>query len=104
MGTLKQELRGVTYEADWVADHFCRAPTGKVDDVMNSVRKASIWRSSESVAQNLSVMSMKYWPPRESLFSKPLVALLNAIITSFEESFPDDYQRTSRPSSDRSCS
>ncbi|KAL0953136.1 hypothetical protein HGRIS_004404 [Hohenbuehelia grisea] len=93
MATLKQELRGVTYEADWVADHFCHAPPEKVDNVMASLRKAQIWRPS--VARNFSVRSMKLWPSRaatELRYYKPFVALLNAITAAFEECFPDDYQ------------
>ncbi|KAL0958907.1 hypothetical protein HGRIS_014225 [Hohenbuehelia grisea] len=90
---LKEEPKGATYEADWVAEHFCPAPVETVDKVMDSLRKAKIWRPS--VAKNFSVRSMRSWPKKDSgelRYYGPFVALLNAITAAFKECFPAEYQ------------
>ncbi|KAF4566590.1 hypothetical protein EYR36_012021 [Pleurotus pulmonarius] len=92
---LSGELKFVTYEGDWVAKHFCLARAEMVEQIIERLRKADIWKCSTPKALNIS--EMRDWPGEASAgpaFCGPFTTLLNTIVEAFAACYPSEFKRS----------
>ncbi|KAJ8703382.1 hypothetical protein PTI98_002008 [Pleurotus ostreatus] len=92
---LSHELQHVTYEGDWVADHFCPAHAETVEQVIEHLGKADIWKCS--TPETLNISDMQDWPGETSAATAscgPFTTLLNKTVEAFAACYPKEFKRS----------